>query len=278
MTGLRAVSFSKRKASQPRLSPRHGPGLQHERFWTEAERKVLLDGYKKFGRHWCQERLPKRSVQAIYLEADKLGLTTKRADNLPIEERDALDALIKERWPSLSARGAWKAFAKEIGHPRWMISKRAQALGLSQPKSKDNEWSDAEKALLREVPLHDLDKCADIFRARGFHRTATAIKVMCKREGLKRRYRETLSAHAAAEILGLNDKTVTIYCLDGRLKAGRRGTRRLVQQGGDAWAIERTDLRAFVLENLEIIDIRKVEKFAFVDLLVGTTLAEKAKP
>ena len=44
-----------------------------------------------------------------------------------------------------------------------------------------------------------------------------------------------------------------------------------MQQGGDAWAIEPDDLRRFVLDNLDRLDIRKVEKFAFVALLVGET-------
>ncbi len=55
----------------------------------------------------------------------------------------------------------------------------------------------------------------------------------------------------------------------GDIVVGRRGSKRLVQQGGDAWAIEPAELRRFVLDNLDRLDIRKVEKFAFVALLVG---------
>lgn len=89
-------------------------------------------------------------------------------------------------------------------------------------------------------------------------------------QDLSRRYAETLSANKVAKILGIDPKSVARECIAGRLKATRRKTQRTPQQGGDPWSIQRPDLRAFIIEHLGAIDMRKVEKFEFVDILVRT--------
>jgi DNA helicase HerA-like ATPase len=78
----------------------------------------------------------------------------------------------------------------------------------------------------------------------------------------------------AAKLLGMDNKTICTWCIAGDLKATKRGTKRLVQQGGDTWSIQPADLRAFVIDNLERIDIRKVEKFSFVALIADGTGAK----
>ena len=73
----------------------------------------------------------------------------------------------------------------------------------------------------------------------------------------------------AAEMLSLDGKTV-VYYLKDVMRRSRRGTKCLPQQGGDVHSIERADLRQFVIDNLALIDFRKVDKFELVDLLVST--------
>lgn len=97
--------------------------------------------------------------------------------------------------------------------------------------------------------------------------------VRAKRLGISRRTYEHLSARGAATILGVDAKFISARCIDGTLAASRRGTRRLGQQGGDHWSITRADLRRYVIDHIGEIDIRKVEKFAFVDLLTATETA-----
>ena len=70
------------------------------------------------------------------------------------------------------------------------------------------------------------------------------------------------SAQTAAKVIGWDNKTVSEYCLRGLIKSDRRKTKPLPQQGGDPHSIERADLRQFVIENLELIDLRRVDKFA----------------
>ena len=122
---------------------------------------------------------------------------------------------------------------------------------------------------MHKTPLHDLVAAARVFHARGFPRSATAIASMARRLDVSRRYKGGLSAGAAAKLLGIDPTTIARHCIAGTLKADRRGTRRSPQQGGDSWEIKRHDLRQFVIDNLANIDIRKVDKFAFVALLIG---------
>ena len=105
----------------------------------------------------------------------------------------------------------------------------------------------------------------------------TAIVVRAKRLDLSRRYRETLSATQIGKLLGVDGKTVTREILQGDLKAEKRPTNRLNQQGGDPWSVTPADLRSYILEHLERIDLRKVEKFAFVQIVAGEPLDAAGK-
>lgn len=273
---LAPVSFRRPVEPQPRLSKPYVPGRRSKRYWTDAEKEIVRKYYPKGGASACAAHLPGRPLQGIYNQAKALGL--KRPEGAmaygtapPKDRHPELDAKIREAWPQLDGkkRGAVNGLADKLDVPRWWLTKRAQKLGLTMPHKKEPPWTRSELLLLEKVPLHNLDKCAEIFRAHGYVRTPNAIKVKATRLRLSRRYRETFSATSAAPIVGMDPKTVTLYILDGSLKATKRVTKRLPQQGGHPWSISRADLRAFVIEHLERIDLRKVEKFAFVDLLVN---------
>lgn len=64
----------------------------------------------------------------------------------------------------------------------------------------------------------------------------------------------------------------------GDIKATKRKTERLAQQGGDPWSIEAVDLRSYILRHLERIDLRKVDKFAFVQIIASEPLEAIAIP
>ncbi|MGA4555117.1 hypothetical protein [Methylorubrum aminovorans] len=271
MSGLTPVSFKKGRASEPRLSPRYESGRRHSRFWKDNELAIVSEHYPKGGMAACLARLPGRTPSGIHQAARKLGIGSEKmpAERASHDYGPEMDVRIQQEWPNLKGRGAVDALALKLDVPRWWLSKRATKLGLAAPHRKEPRWTEAEDALMTKVPLHAPEVAARIFREHGYHRTATAIVVRAKRLDLSRRTHETLSATGAAKILGVDDKTVTTWCIAGDIKAGRRGSKRLVQQGGDAWAIEPAELRRFVLDNLDRLDIRKVEKFAFVALLVG---------
>ena len=219
----------------------------------------------------CREKLTGRSVPAIYGRANTLGVTSAKMKGGPRRRHPCsaeLDAKIREAWPTLADKGATQRFADAIGVERWIVSRRAAAMGLTKAhRRKEPNWSAAENALMARVPLYDPAKASEIFNEHGFRRSATAIAVHAKRIGLSRRRSDVLSATSAATILGVDIKWITARCINGSLAGAKRGTQRLVQQGGDTWSIAPDALRRFVIDRLEEVDIRKVDKFAFVDLL-----------
>lgn len=274
---LQPVSLSKgRPPPQPRLAPKRAPDApRHARFWTQAEDEIVRQNYGTGGAAACLLKLPQRTIEGIYGRAHKLGLGVPhyngKGKRRTPEMSPELEQKIRDAWPELAAkRGSVRTLAVRLDVERWWLSRQLVKLGLTVTRrTKEPPWSEAENALMREVPLHDPAACARIFKARGFSRTPTAIVVRAKRLDISRRYGATLSATAAAAIIGVDSKWITSRCLSGEIKAGRRGSNRLTQQGGDAWAIEHAVFRRWILDNLESVDIRKVDKFAFVELLVG---------
>lgn len=273
---LERVSFKKGRKHEPRISAPYIPGQQSDRYWTDEENAVLLAHYVSKGFSYCATKLPGRTRGAIFGQAHKLGLRREghqqRVFRTKKEYAD-LDARINEAWPTLVIpKGdvtGMNELARILDEPRWLITQRCRLLGLTRARKKEPKWSPAEEELMKNVPLHDPDKCSEIFAAHGFKRTATAIVVKAKRLNLKRRYTETYCATTAGKLLGMDSKTVSTYCLKGTLKSSRRASKRLSQQGGAPHSIERADLRQFVIDNLEMIDFRKVDKFGMVDLLTS---------
>lgn len=288
MSGLQRVSFRKGRQHLPRLSALYVPGVRAARFWTDAEKAIVRKYYPAGGSAACLAHLGRRRTpQGVYQIAKKLDLTTPhgladyKGNNgkvvVPAGFDAALRAFYREEGDG-KKRGECNAFADKWRLPRWWVTKRATKLGLVMPHRKEPPWTRAEEALLARVPLHDLDRCAKIFREHGFARSPTAIKVKTVRLDLRRRYNETFSATAVSRILGVDGKSVTREILQGDLVAVKRPTRRLPQQGGDPWSIERAALRAYIVDHLERIDLRKVDKFAFVDVLTNDGRTSARKP
>lgn len=272
---LRPVAFGKGREARPRLSKPWDPTApRSDRYWTEDELRILRENFPKVGGAGCVPLLPRRSRGSIYTTAGKLGLPApgRKPDKirrLSAEETAELDEKLKEAWPNLAGKGAFKRFCEDLGIPRHTVGRRAEVLGLAMPRFKEPEWTEAENALLRRLAGKSIDYITNQFREHGFPRSTTALINRFKRLDLSRKDQTTYSAQRIARVLGVDAKTVTTWILQGLLGGERRGTRRLPQQGGDAHAIERAEFRRFVIENLERIDVRKVNKYDFVDLLVA---------
>lgn len=270
--GLTPVKFSNARLPQPRLTKPYVPGKHSSRFWSEAEAEIMRQHYPVSGAQGCLALLPGRDLNGVYGQAKKLGLKAPAVSGGPRQKRDVspeAKARIVEAWPLLEGRGAVKALAAELGLPRHVVTVTATKLGLTMPHRKESKWSASEDALMAKVPLHDPRRASEIFKQHGYRRSPSAIVCRSRKLGMSRRYKETFSATAAAKVLGVDGKFVTTLCIDGDLVASRRQTQRLPQQGGDPWSIERADLRRYVIDHLERIDFRKVDKFALVDLLTN---------
>lgn len=244
------------------------------RFWTTTEERVLRANYATQGLEGCLSLLPGRTAASIYGRAGKLGLTGPQRAPYDFRRQrwtpsDAIDAVIRRLYPTCTKKLDVTRLAKTVGRPRWWVSKRAVALGLVAPRFKTPDWSAEELVIVLEKPWLGLRAIQRRLAARGYRRSETAIKVRLTREGADRQDPHHFSACGLAKLMGVDSKVVTGWIAKGWLAAKRRGTDRVATQGGDSWWIHTRAIRSFIVGNAAAIDIRKVDKFWFIDLLAS---------
>jgi len=222
----------------------------------------------------CLPLLPRRTQKGIYCQARKLGLMF--GNNKPRQRKrwattERIDRMIIDCYRQSPEKGALKKLAKTIARPYWWVKSRAQALGAASVAlagNKEPQWSEAELLLLRKNSCKHPQTISKIFRAHGFKRSATAIVVKRKRLKFDTVDIDVFTARQLAEEFGVDPKVVTGWIRKGWLKAGRMGTARR-NPDEDAYRIKRKSVRNFVVESVGVIDIRKVDKVWFVDLLAN---------
>jgi hypothetical protein len=173
-------------------------------------------------------------------------------------------------------KGALKELAEAIRRPRWYVSRRARELGLKSPRFKEKPWTAAEIEILHETAHINTANARQHFLRAGFNRSETAIQVKRKREcintTLARQDAGLYTANQIAEMLGVDNKTVTRWISMSELRAKRRGTDRLETQGGDMWQVSEKDLREFIVSFPLRVELRKIpdsNRVWFIDLLAG---------
>ncbi|TAM99324.1 MAG: hypothetical protein EPN45_16195 [Rhizobiaceae bacterium] len=246
------------------------PRVGSLRFWTGREEKILRATYPGGGVSACLAALPGRSASSIYQRAAVLGLRVSgRGGNIRERQRwtssEPIDALIRRTYQKTPSKGDISTCAATCGRPRWWVSKRAQTLGLVTPRFKEPPWTDAEIELVTENAHRSPVTLQRMLQRRGFSRTATAITVKLKRLHADRTDPHHLNANQLATVMGVDRKTVGQWISKGWLIARRRQASSL----DDFWWIHRKDIARFITDNVAVIDIRKVDKFWFVDLLAG---------
>jgi hypothetical protein len=172
---------------------------------------------------------------------------------------EAIDAFLRHMYDS-TVPGRSQEIAHRLNVPRWVVNRRAAALGLSRPK--DRPWSRQDEAYL-EANLHRVSVRT---LARRLGRSPTAVKLKAKRLGL-RKYDEGYTASSLAEALGVDPHWVLARIRSGRLRASHRHTERTPQQGGDSWLITDEAVVDFLRERPYDIDLRKVDSLWFMDLI-----------
>ena len=172
---------------------------------------------------------------------------------------DAEDAFLRRMYDS-AIRGRSQEIANRLRRPRWVVNRRAVALGLSRPK--DRPWS-AEDRDYMEANYH---RSAMKVMAKRLGRSPTAIKLKAKRLGL-RKYDEGYTASSLAEALGVDPHWVLSRIRSGRLRAAPRRTDRKPEQGGDSWLITDDALLDFLREHSYEVDLHKVDSLWFMDLI-----------
>lgn len=176
------------------------------------------------------------------------------------------NAYLKQR---MGDRSALKAVTRELGWTRSAVCKRGAELGVARVKEK--AWSEAEEVILEHfghlAPTGIQRKLAES----GFLRSVAAIQVKLNRNRIKGNL-EGYSATQLADALGVDVRKVLKWIERDYLKAEKRGTERKPEQGGDIWWIADRNVRRFVLRYPEEIDLARVEKIWFLNLLTDGKL------
>lgn len=253
------------------------PRTGGKRFWTTHEFRILRDNYPIGGVAACVPLLPGRTAGSIYQHANQKRLVSPREQRRCGEKRHAwtsnehIDAAIRRGVAEATGRGDMMRLAQSLNRPRYWVSQRAAKLGCVPPRFKEPPWSPAELEIISEAAHLQPKSLRARLRRAGFNRTDTAIVVKLKRLGADRLDPDHCTGHALAGFLGVDGKTVTDWIAKGWLIAGRRGTARGPEQGGDQHWIRYTHVRHFIITHAAHVDIRKVDKFWFIDLLAGPT-------
>lgn len=197
------------------------------------------------------------------------GQTAGCAGKRKYEFTPAMDDLLRAayyQYRVYSNRTAIGHCARTLGIPRWVVNRRARALGLAHVK--ESLWSEAETAVLERWG-HLTDAVIQRkLKSAGYSRSVTAIHLKLKRLRIKQNL-DGYSAYSLAEAFGVDSHKVSLWIRRKLLSATWRGTERTERQGGDSYWITHRAVRDFVLRYPDEIDLAKVEKIWFLDLVTA---------
>lgn len=179
-----------------------------------------------------------------------------------------IDSAIRDayRTQRLGDRNALKRLSRDIGWPRYAICRRGAELGIT--RAKEQPWTAAEEELLERVGHLTPSGIQRRFAAAGYARSVAAIQIKLNRNRIKQNL-DGYSATRLADAFGVDVHKVLNWIRRGLLRAQGRGTDRLPAQGGDIWWIPQREAKRFVLQSPEEIDLARVEKIWFLDLLTS---------
>jgi hypothetical protein len=159
-----------------------------------------------------------------------------------------------------------KALAQELGWPPHAITQRARDLGIGRVKEKP--WTQEEIAALDELAHYTPPTIERKFRELGFSRTEQSIAVMRKRREAHKGGKY-FSGHALQMLMGMGDHVVDRKWIKMGLKFILKGTRRHGGQNADTRLFHIDEIRRFFIEHPEEIDLLKVDKWFFLEMITA---------
>lgn len=248
------------------------------RFWTNREIRLVREIYPTSGLPGCIPLLPGRTAGSIYQRACQLKLASPmerdRQQGVPRQKwtsNEHIDGAIRRGVSQATSKGDMLRLAQSLNRPRYWVSQQAAKLGCVPPRFKEPPWTQAELDIIANAAHLDPKTLKKHLARAGFQRTATAVVVKLKRLGADRTDPHHCTANALATLMGVDRKTVCDWITKGWLAADRRGNQQFVEHEHERdhhW-IRYTAVRRFIVDHPAHVDIRKVDKFWFIDLLAG---------
>lgn len=252
----------------PTTRRRAQPAPITKREWTCPEIAILRHHYPIGGVQACRALLPQRSEVAIGVKAHREGLgqpLEKPRRRAPYESTDALDAEITRIYREGIKRGQMQRFAEQHRRPAWWIKIRAAKLGVSTPRVRPLDWSKEELDIVEANAHRCSATIARRLRSAGYQRTIVAISVIISRRQFDRTDPNRWSANHLATLFGVDPSVVRRWIERHALPAKR------APGIGTAQIIERAQLKRWLADKAQLIDLRRVDKYWFFDLVFGGT-------
>lgn len=185
----------------------------------------------------------------------------------PLLPTPANDAVVREAYTAFRERNDRSAIinaAAKLGCEKWMVNRRGRDLGLARTKEKP--WSDEELALLEEWAWMGPDRISLKLKRAGFSRSPCGVLLKRKRLKLLANL-DGYSQHQLCGAFGVDHHVIERWRVNRWLIGHQRGTARTEANGGDIYYFPKSFVRSFVIRHPEEVDLCKVEKFWFLELL-----------
>ncbi|MFV0623773.1 hypothetical protein ACBY01_07160 [Sphingomonas sp. ac-8] len=242
------------------------PKAGGRRFWTTREIALVREHYPVGGVQACLPLIHGRSASSIYQRAGILGLHAP--GGTPFEQREhlasspAIDEAIR-RWHAAGARrDGLVELVRATMRPRRWVTNRAKRLGLTPPRFRSPAWTTAEDDILRSFAGKMPSTAVAALKRAGYRRTETAVVVRSKRLHISRVPEDSFSATELAQLFGVDGKAVTSWIEKGWLKATRAS-----DAAGSPYRIKPAAIRTFIMDNVSLLKLGRVDPHWFVDLL-----------
>lgn len=186
-----------------------------------------------------------------------------------------IDELIQKAWREGHGKGAAQFVAHRTGWPDWAVKGRALAIGAFRREKKEPNWSPEEIAVLEKfIWMGEKRLQLKLRSICGTRRTCTGIHLKKKRLKLRVGDSSGYSVNQLAQLIGSDPRGISRRWIGlGWLKAQRRGSERTEQQGGDTWYVEHKAVYQFVIQHPEEIDLGRVDKMWFLNLMTSGKVA-----
>lgn len=155
--------------------------------------------------------------------------------------------------------------AKKFNMPRWAIYQRALKIGAVQSSHQKKPWTKEEISILKQYARYEPQTIRKRLQKADYQRSIASIVLKRKRMRLLSN-QKGMSACLCADFLGVDLHWVLNHINTGSLKAE---VIRRDKKGKSNYFIREKELRRFIITNPDRIDLRKVEKYYFIELVAN---------
>jgi hypothetical protein len=254
------------------VQPLNGPAPRPAyRPWTVTDLALLRQHWPAQGTRAVQALLSTpRSEAAIRVTAKRIGLRRDNRSRRPYRrypQNDFVDQQIRAAYAT-GPPGAIKALSARLGRDYGWVRWRAMQLGCRPVRIKAPDWVPDEEALLERYAGQGVRRIQTALRRAGYQRSLRAIYERLYRHGLDLHDDGYLTLPRIAQGMGVDSSVVARWVERYGLPTHRRET----HDGSPhpARYVTRAALRKWVAANVLLVDVRKVDKHWFIDLLVHT--------